>query len=84
MENIVKEHDRSKPFVANLESSSQLEDSVTTSEAGGVVVIDATPLPVKKRTRRAKNQVKVDTSEKKDQDPKDENKEPAVSDGVMV
>lgn len=70
VENIVNEHDCSKPFVANLESSSQLEDSVTGSEAGGVV-IDATPLPVKKRTKWAKNQVKME-----DERPKDENKEP--------
>lgn len=55
MENldISKEADCSKPYVANLEASSQLEES-SSCESGVGVVIDATPLPVCKRTRQGK------------------------------
>ena len=63
-----KEADCSKPYVANLEASSQLEESSSFDNGG--VVIDATPLPVRKRTRRGRLKAKEETEHK------DENKEP--------
>ena len=62
------ELDRSKPFVPNLESSSQLDDSSTEGTSG--VVIDATPLPVRRKgVKRAKKEAASSPH-------KDENKEP--------
>lgn len=53
------ELDRSKPFVPNLESSDQLmEESLLEGQGskkrGRVPVIDATPLPVRKKAKRGK------------------------------
>ncbi len=69
-----KEADRSKPYVANLEASYQLEES-SSGESGARVVIDATPLPLRKKRGRDKVKAKDEVGYQK----KKENKEP-VSD----
>ena len=69
------ELDRSKPFVPNLESSSQLEDSSSGNEAVPVRTIDATPLPVRKRGVKRGRKAAVEDAE---------NKPPAVSVCVCV
>ena len=61
--------DRSKPFVANLESSDQLVEDSFLSCDGQRVEIDATPLPVRKKGKRG-NKRKIEQVE---------NKEPVVS-----
>lgn len=71
MENLKQDSvlDRSKPYVPNLESSDQLEESQV-EEGVQRVEIDATPLPVRKKYKRA-----AKTTKKQ----RDENKPPTVS-----
>jgi hypothetical protein len=67
--------DRSKPYVPNLESSSQLEESSSGNE-GPVPTIDATPLPVRKKGLKRARRAAV--SEPKEDA---ENKTPTVREG---
>lgn len=46
--------DRSKPFIPLLDRSSQLMDDTVSSETGSRLVIDATPLPVRKKAKTRK------------------------------
>ena len=62
--------DHSKPYIANLESSSQLEESIAAEGTGPAVVIDATPLPLRRKKAAKRGKKEKDATK---ESPKDEN-----------